>query len=106
MYSASILGLFWSYIQPAMRFGIYYVVFGIVLQAHRNVPNFAIHLFCGIVFTHFFSEVFNGGTRSIWANKSMVQKSRMPREIFPVSHDDRRGSTTASRRCCCSCSSA
>ncbi|MCW2759004.1 MAG: type transporter, partial [Nocardioidaceae bacterium] len=31
MYSGSLLGLFWSYIQPATRFGIYYAVFGILL---------------------------------------------------------------------------
>ena len=85
MYSASILGLFWSYVQPAIRFSVYYLVFGVVLSAHKNVPNFAIHLFCGIVFTHFFAEVFGGGTRSIWANKQLVQKMAMPREIFPVS---------------------
>jgi ABC-2 type transport system permease protein len=84
MYSASILGLLWSYIQPAVRFAMYFFVMGVVLHAHRTVPDFAIHLFCGMVFVHYFTETFNGGTRSIVANRALVKKMAMPREMFPV----------------------
>jgi ABC-2 type transport system permease protein len=84
MYAASLLGLAWSYVQPAMRFGIYYVVMGFILNLHAGTPYFAIHLFTGIVVVHYFGETWNGGTRSIWQNKGLVQKMRMPREIFPV----------------------
>ena len=84
LYAASLLGLLWSYIQPALRFTVYYFVFGVVIQAHRDMPNFAIHLFCGIVFVHYFSETWSGGTRSIWANRNLVLKMRVPREIFPI----------------------
>lgn len=85
MYAASLLGLAWSYVQPAMRFAVYYVVFGFILNLHQGTPYFAIHLFTGMVAVHYFGETWSGGTRSIWQNKSLVQKNRMPREIFPVS---------------------
>lgn len=84
-YAASLLGLLWSYIQPAMRFAVYYVVMGVILKMHQGFPFFAIHLFCGIVFVHYFSETWSGATRSIWGNRSLVLKMRIPREIFPVS---------------------
>jgi ABC-2 type transport system permease protein len=84
MYAASLLGLLWSYVQPAMRFGIYYVIMGFILNLHKGTPYFAIHLFTGIVVVHYFGETWNGGTRSIWNNKGLVQKMRMPRELFPV----------------------
>jgi ABC-2 type transport system permease protein len=84
MYAASLLGLAWSYVQPAMRFGVYYLVMGFILNLHEGVPYFAIHLFTGIVVVHYFGETWSGGTRSIWQNKGLVQKMRMPREIFPV----------------------
>lgn len=84
MYAASALGLAWSYIQPAMRFGVYYLVMGVILNLHKGAPFFAMHLFTGMVVVHLFSETWNGGTRSIWANKNLIQKMRMPREIFPV----------------------
>ena len=84
MYAASLLGLAWSYVQPAMRFGVYYVVMGFILKLHLGTPYFALHLFTGIVVVHYFGETWSGGTRSIWQNKGLVQKMRMPREIFPV----------------------
>ena len=33
---------------------------------------------------HYFGETWSGGTRSIWQNKALVKKMRMPREMFPV----------------------
>ena len=83
-YQGSALGLLWSYVNPLSQFLIYYVVIGVLLQLHRNVPNFAIHMFCGIIIVHFFNETFNAGTRSIVRNKSLVSKMALPREMFPV----------------------
>jgi ABC-2 type transport system permease protein len=84
MYAASLLGLLWSYIQPALRFTVYFFVFGVVLKTHAGTPNFALHLFTGMVFVHYFTETWSGGTRSIWSNRGLVLKMRVPREIFPV----------------------
>jgi ABC-2 type transport system permease protein len=83
-YSGSFLGLFWSYVQPAVRFCMYFFVIGIVLNLHKDVPYFGIHMFAGIVFVHYFTETFSAGTRSIVRNKAILQKMAMPREMFPV----------------------
>jgi len=84
-YQGSVLGLMWSYIQPLVRFFMYFFVIGVVLRMHRDVPNFAIHLFCGLVFVNYFTETFSAGTRSILRNRALVRKMAMPREMFPVS---------------------
>lgn len=84
MYAASLLGLLWSYIQPALRFAVYFMVFGVILKTHDGTPNFALHLFTGMVFVHYFTETWSGGTHSIWNNRTLVMKMRVPREIFPV----------------------
>ena len=84
MYAASLLGLLWSYIQPALRFAVYFAVFGVILKTHAGTPNFALHLFTGMVFVHYFTETWSGGTRSMWTNRALVLKMRVPREIFPV----------------------
>lgn len=83
-YQGSVLGLFWSYIQPLVRFCMYFFVIGLVLGLHKNLPNFAIHMFAAIVGVHFFTETFSSGTRSIISNKAIVRKMAMPREMFPV----------------------
>lgn len=84
MYAASVLGLLWSYIQPAMKFVVFYFIFGVVMNADGRMPHYAIHLFCGFVVVSYFQEMWQGGTRSIWGNKGLVLKMRVPREIFPV----------------------
>ena len=83
-YQGSVLGLLWSYVNPLSQFLIYYVVIGLLLGLHEEVPNFAIHMFCGIIIVHFFNETFNAGTRSIVRNKSLVRRMALPREMFPV----------------------
>ena len=84
-YSGSVLGLLWSYVMPLWRFCAYYVVIGIVLRLHEDIPNFPLHLYAGLVFVTFFTETFTAGTRSIVQNKALVRKMAMPREMFPVS---------------------
>ncbi len=83
-YQGSLLGLLWSYVQPLVRFVMYFFVIGLVLGMHRNVPNFAIHMFSAIVFVQYFTETFSNGTRAIVQNKQIVRKMAMPRELFPV----------------------
>jgi ABC-2 type transport system permease protein len=81
-YARSLFGLAWSYINPTVRFFTFYFVFGILL-ARGNIQNFAIHLFAGMVLVHYFTETVNSGTKSLLANKGVVQKMAMPRELFP-----------------------
>lgn len=84
-YQGSFLGLFWSYVQPAVRFLAYYLVIGFVFQMDRGMTNFPIHIFTGMVIVHYFTETFASGTRSIVKNKKIIQKLPLPRELFPVS---------------------
>lgn len=83
-YQGSLLGVLWTYIQPFIRFSMYFFVLGLIIGLHKNVPYFAIHMFAALVAVHFFNETFGAGTRSIAKNKSIVRKLPMPREMFPV----------------------
>jgi ABC-2 type transport system permease protein len=84
-YQGTFLGWFWSYLQPAVRFAMYYFVFQVLIQRGGvELYPFAIHLVCGMVLVHFFTETFNGGTRSLVANRGLIVKLPMPRELFPV----------------------
>ncbi len=82
-YQGSFLGLLWSYINPLSQFCIYFFIKEIVI-GRGQFENFAVHVFCGLIVVHFFTETFNAGTRSIVRNKALVQKMAVPREMFPV----------------------
>ncbi len=81
-YQSSVLGMFWSYINPLSQLFIFWVMMGIIVG--RGTEMFGIHVFCGLIVVHFFVETFNAGTRSIMRNKALVRKMAVPREMFPV----------------------
>ena len=83
-YQGTVLGWFWSYLQPFVRFLMFYFVFQVLIGRGGNMENFAIHLVCGMVVVHFFTETFNGGTKSLVSNRGLIVKLPMPRELFPV----------------------
>lgn len=83
-YQGSFLGLFWSYVQPLVRFLAYFLVIGYVFRLQRGVENFPLHIFAGMVMVHYFTETFTSGTRSIVRNSGLIRKLSMPREMFPV----------------------
>lgn len=83
-YSGSVLGILWSYIQPAVKLAMYYFLFQVMIGRGAGIPNYAIHVFAGLVLVHYFTETFQSGTRSIVRNRGVVQKMAVPREMFPV----------------------
>jgi len=83
-YQGSFLGMVWSYIQPLVRFLLYYFVIGEIIGMGNVVENFAIHVFTAMVFVNYFTESFTAGTRSIVRNSSIIKKMAVPREMFPV----------------------
>jgi len=83
-YQGSFLGMLWSYVQPTVRFLMYYLVLGVLVGFNQRVDYFGVHLFAGMVLVHYFTETFTAGTRSIVRNKAIVKKMAMPREMFPV----------------------
>ena len=59
-------------------------MFQVLIGRGAGIENFAIHLFAGMVVVHFFTETFNGGTKSLVSNRGLIVKLPMPRELFPV----------------------
>ena len=83
-YHGSALGMLWSYIKPAVQFGVFYFIIGVFFKMTSTVDNYAVYLFSGIVVMNFFSEAFGNATRSITGNWALVKKIYLPRELFPV----------------------
>ncbi|HKE69273.1 MAG TPA: ABC transporter permease [Nocardioidaceae bacterium] len=82
-YQASVLGMAWSYIKPLVRFLTYVVIVGYVIGL-KDLENYPLHVFCGMMIVHFFTETLSAGTKSVVKNKSLVNKMNVPREMFPV----------------------
>lgn len=83
-YRASVLGLGWSYVKPAVQFAVYFVGMGLLLR-QNVVHDYAVYLFGGLVVITAFGEAVGNATRSVVANADLVRKIYLPRELFPVS---------------------
>ena len=83
-YRGSVLGMAWTYVKPAVQFGVYFLAMGIIMAQRDTVPDFAVYLFSGIIVMNFFSEGFTNATRSILWNAPLINKIYLPRELFPV----------------------
>lgn len=82
-YRASVLGLGWSYVKPAVQFVVYLVGMGLILK-QRAIGNYPVYLFGGLVVVTTFSEALGNAARSVVANADLVKKIYLPRELFPV----------------------
>lgn len=83
-YKDSVLGFVWTLARPLTQLLIFYLVIGKFLGAERGIPNFAVYMFAGLTAYTLFSELVTSGTSSVVANRGLVKKVFLPREIFPL----------------------
>ena len=82
-YKRSVLGMFWSFLNPLLTMAVQYVVFSTLFRS--NIPNFPVYLIVGIVLFNFFSEAVSIGMTAITGNAPLIKKVYMPKYIYPVS---------------------
>jgi len=82
-YRGSVLGFFWSLLNPILTMLVYSFVFSIVLRG--GIEQFAIFLICALLPFNFLSNSVNYGAGSIIGNSNLVNKIYFPREILPLS---------------------
>ena len=82
-YRGSVLGFFWSLLNPILTMLVYSFVFSIVLRG--GVKEFAIFLICALLPFNFLQNSVNQGSSSIISNSNLVNKIYFPREILPLS---------------------
>lgn len=81
-YKRSILGMFWSFLNPLLTMGVQYFVFSTVFKS--DIPNYAVYLLIGIVSFNFFTEACGMALSSIVGNAGLITKVYMPKYIYPL----------------------
>ncbi len=89
-YRGSVLGLFWSLIQPLLMLSVYTLVFGFIFRPRwidsvsDSKAAFAITMFCGMALFNIFNESVSCSSRLITSNPNYIKKIVFPTEILPV----------------------
>ena len=81
-YKRSILGVFWSFLNPLLTMCVQYFVFSTIFRS--DIPYFAAYLIIGTVMFNFFSEACGMTLTSILGNASLITKVYMPKYIYPL----------------------
>ena len=85
-YRGSVLGFFWSFINPLLLLLIYSFVFNVVLPGIRPVAvePYALFMFCGLLpWTWFASSVLESAN-SLLTGGNLIKKVLFPAEVLPI----------------------
>ena len=85
-YRGSVLGFFWSFINPLLLLLVYTFVFSVVLPGFRGVDlePYALFLFCGLLPWTWFSSALLESSNSLIAGGNLIKKVLFPAEILPI----------------------
>jgi ABC-type polysaccharide/polyol phosphate export permease len=85
-YRGSVLGFFWSFVNPLLLLLIYTFVFTTVLAGTRptDIEPYALFLFCGILPWTWFSSSLSEAAGSLISGGNLIKKVLFPAEVLPL----------------------
>lgn len=78
------LGSAWLILNPVFNGLTYFLVFGLLLNTSKGIPNFIGYLVIGVFMYQITSGAIMSGARSLQQNKSLVQGFSFPRAALPI----------------------
>jgi lipopolysaccharide transport system permease protein len=84
-YRGSVLGFFWSFINPLLLLLTYSFVFSYVIpRGTEGVSPYALFLFCGILPWTWFASSLNESAGVLISGGNLIKKVLFPAEILPI----------------------
>lgn len=86
-YRGSVLGIYWSLLNPLIMTGLYTAIFGATFASYydNSTINYILAAFTGLIVINFFSASTAQALASVVDNGAIVNKIRLPLFIFPLS---------------------
>lgn len=78
------LGQMWLILNPLLLAGVYYLVFGVLLDTTRGVDNFVGFLVIGIFIYMFIANTVTVAGDSILSNLTLIRALQFPRAVLPL----------------------
>ncbi len=84
-YRGSVLGFFWSFINPLLLLAIYSFIFTTIMPNRaEGLQPYALFLLCGILPWNWFSTSLNEAAGSLIAGGNLIKKVLFPAEVLPI----------------------
>ena len=79
------LGMIWQVLTPLFNAGVYYVIFGVLLNTKHGVTNFVPYLCIGVFIFGYTQTVVQAGILSVSGNLGLIRALHFPRASLPLS---------------------
>ncbi|HEV3293253.1 MAG TPA: ABC transporter permease, partial [Streptosporangiaceae bacterium] len=86
MYSEARLGQVWQILTPLLNAAVYFLIFGVILDTRRGVPNFIAFLVTGIFIFNFTQRSFIIASRVINDSLQLIRALHFPRACLPLGY--------------------
>src|SRR3954453_9271667 len=93
-YRGSMLGFFWSFINPLLLLVVYSLVFAYIIPARftggdepkpfADAYPYAVFLFCGLLPWTWFASSLNESAGVLISGGNLIQKELFPAEVLPI----------------------
>lgn len=83
-YKGSVLGFFWTFLNPLLQLLVYTMVFSVIMRS--GIEQYYLFLFVALVPWIFFSSALTGGATSVMGSADMIKKIYFPREVMPIAY--------------------
>jgi lipopolysaccharide transport system permease protein len=89
-YRGSVLGFFWSFVNPLLLLLIYTFVFTVILPARfpdelaKQLQPYALFMFCGILPWTWFSSSLLESSSVLISGGNLIKKVLFPAEVLPI----------------------
>ena len=80
----TVLGQLWHLLNPALLVGVYFLIFGVIIDTSRGVGNFLGFLIVGVVFFHLTQRVVQDAAVCITRNLGLIRSVQFPRILLPA----------------------
>lgn len=81
-YRGSILGFFWSFLNPLLLMAVYALVFSVYMRI--QMEHYPVFMFCGLLPWIWFSASLLEGVNSIVGRGDLITKAFFPPQILPM----------------------
>jgi lipopolysaccharide transport system permease protein len=81
-YRGSVLGFFWTFLNPTLHMIVYTLLFGVFMKS--RVENYAYFMFVGLLPWIWFSTSVGGGASAISDRRDLLTKVRFPAQVLPA----------------------
>ena len=78
------LGNAWFLLNPTLQIAVYFLLFGLLIDADRGVDNYLAYLTVGVLSFNLVSQSFLGASRCIPNNLALIRSLYFPRAAIPI----------------------